>query len=59
MLGPLSTLVFGPIRLSWAANYLILVGEFAQSRRPYAFSFGTPEIFVGQAPTKFDEKRVL
>jgi hypothetical protein len=21
-----------------------------------AFSFGTPEIFVGQAPTKFDEK---
>jgi chromate reductase, NAD(P)H dehydrogenase (quinone) len=24
-----------------------------------AFSFGTPEIFVGQAPTKFDEKLEL
>jgi chromate reductase len=24
-----------------------------------AFSFGTPELFVGQAPTKFDEKTLL
>jgi chromate reductase len=27
-----------------------------QSATLNAFSFGTPEIFVGQAPTKFDEK---